>query len=30
LRRLVMYGEAEEIDAGAGTRSWKSASSHPR
>jgi len=23
LRRLVMYGEAEEIDAGAGLRSWK-------
>jgi hypothetical protein len=23
LRRLVMYGEAEEMDAGAGLRSWK-------
>jgi hypothetical protein len=30
LRRLVMYGEAEEIDGGAGLRSWKSPSAHPR
>jgi hypothetical protein len=29
LRRLVMYGEAEEIDAGAGLRSWRS-STHSR
>jgi hypothetical protein len=30
LRRLVMYGEAEEIDAGAGARSWRFPSAHPR
>jgi hypothetical protein len=30
LRRLVMYGEAEEIDAGAGLRSWRFPSAHPR
>jgi hypothetical protein len=29
LRRLVIYGEAEEIDAGAGLRSWRS-SAHSR
>lgn len=28
LRRLVMYGEAEEVSAEAGVRSWKSASLH--
>jgi len=30
LRRLVMYGEAEEIDAGAGLRSWRSPSPSSR
>jgi hypothetical protein len=30
LRRLVMYGEAEEIDGIAGVRSWKSPSADPR
>lgn len=30
LRRLVMYGEAEEIDGTAGMRYWKSLSAHPR
>jgi hypothetical protein len=30
LRRLVMYGEAEEIELGAGLRSWKSPSAHSR
>jgi len=30
LRRLVMYGEAEEMDAGAGSRSWRFPSPHPR
>ena len=29
LRRLVMYGEVEEIDGLAGVRSWKSSSAHP-
>jgi hypothetical protein len=28
LRRLVMYGEAEEIDGGAGLRSWRSPTAH--
>lgn len=30
LRRLVMYGEADEIEGGAGLRSWKSPSAHPK
>jgi hypothetical protein len=30
LRRLVIYGEAEEMDEGVGVRSWKSASAPPR
>jgi hypothetical protein len=30
LRRLVMYGEAEEIDAEAGLRSWRFPSARPR
>ena len=30
LRRLVMYGEAEEIDTGAGLRSWRCSSAHSR
>ncbi|MGC2329267.1 MAG: hypothetical protein WA604_21315 [Candidatus Sulfotelmatobacter sp.] len=30
LRRLVMYGEAEEMDAGTGLRSWRASSVHPR
>ena len=30
LRRLVMYGEAEEINTGAGSRSWRFPSPHSR
>lgn len=30
LRRLVMYGEADEIDHGRGLRAWKSTSVEPR